>query len=240
MKTGDIIFDVSRDLNDQIEGAPYIRWTQDQLLSYLQEAVIELSAGYSQLFHKQVVVRLQTGDVWQEACDCTHILRVVGESTWDGKVIRRLTRQSDEDVFTWPGDVADKCARTQGTELSGYSISSIKDSQFKVYPPVAPGQSKYVLIECYAEPSTESMKSMDFDVPDRLVQAVKQWMLYRALIVDSENNPTIVQVADTHMKVYTALTQELHAESMKQEAKRDAGGSGVRAVQNGSSRQVSS
>ena len=241
MNAGTIIFDVSRDLNDQVDGAAYIRWTQGQLQSYLIEAVTQLSAVYKQLFHKQVVVRLKSGDVWQEACDCTHIIRIVGESTWDGTVTRQLREMSDESVYKWPGDVLDHCRpAAANSELAGYSISSVKDSMFKVYPPVAPGREKFVLAECYSQPGADEIASADYDVPDRIVQAVKQWMLYRALIVDSENNPTIVQVADTHMKVYTALVQELTMESKEQEMKQHASSGSVRAVQNGSSRQVSS
>lgn len=237
MNVGTIIFDVSRDLNDQVDGAAYIRWTQGQLHSYLIEAVTQLSALYKQLFHKQVVVRLKSGDVWQEACDCTHIIRVVGESTWDGTVTRQLREMSDESVYKWPGSVLDHCRPSSAdSELNGYSISSVKDSMFKVHPPVAPGREKFVLVECYSQPGEKELQSTSYDVPDRLVQAVKQWMLYRALIVDSENNPAIIQVADTHMKVYTALTQELSMESAKQEAEQHASSSGVRAVQNGSAK----
>lgn len=240
MNVGAIIFDVSRDLNDQVEGAPYIRWTQGQLHSYLIEAVVELSAIYEQLFHKKVVVRLRSGDVWQEACDCTHITRIIGESTWDGAIIRTLREMSDESVFTWPGEVVDHC-RPADSELNGYSISSVKDSEFRVFPPVQPGKTKFVLVECYAQPSSEEMQSTDFDVPDRLVQAVKQWMLYRAMIVDSENNPAIIEVAKTHLQVYHTLAlQELATESAKQEAERYASNSGVRAVSGSSSGKVSS
>ena len=38
---------------------------------------------------------------------------------------------------------------------------------------------------------------------------VKQWMLYRALSVDSENNPTITELANTHQKTYFNLMKAL-------------------------------
>ena len=43
MKASQIIFDVSRDLNDQVVGAEYVRWTEDQLRSYYAEALVSLA-----------------------------------------------------------------------------------------------------------------------------------------------------------------------------------------------------
>lgn len=238
MNVGDIIYGVSLDLNDQEVGGRYVRWTQEQLMFYLQEAVIELSASYRQLFEKRVVVRVTAGNLWQQACDCTHITRIVGETTADGTLLRTLREVTDNKAFEWPGDIAEHCQQAGHlTDLHSYSISATKDNEFRVFPPVAPPQAKYVLVECYGQPASADLKNMDFDIPDRLVQAVKQWMLYRALIVDSENNPAIVDVAKTHLQTYLALTKELSDESMKQEAARYAANvSDVRAVQGGGSR----
>ena len=230
-----IVYDVSRDLNDQVEGYSYIRWTSDQLASYLREAVVQLASSNRQFFTCTYVVHITPGAGWQTACDCTHIKRVVGECTADGQLIRRLVEKSDGNEYIWPGD--ETCV-TYGSDIYAYSINSIKDSEFMVYPPVSPKQDKYVMIECYGIPDVSD--PLTFDVPERFVQAVKQWMLYRALIIDAENNTAIANIANTHVQVYQRLVSELIAETKELEVEANGRNRDVRTVQDGSSGKVPS
>lgn len=230
-----IVFDVSRDLNDQYDGDSYIRWPADQLASYLREAVVQLAASYEQFFTCTYVVRVTPGAGWQSACNCTHIDRIIGECTADGRLIRRLIEKSDDNTYIWPD--SEMCV-SYGSDMYAYSINSVKDSEFTVYPPVSPKQDKYVLVECHGIPDVSD--PMTFDVPERFVQAVKQWMLYRALIIDAENNAAIANIANTHVQVYQRLVNELIVESKELELKTHGRNSDVRAVPNGSSGKVSS
>ena len=231
MKAIQIIFDVSRDLNDQVIGAEYVRWTEPQLLSYYQEALIALAEASKQDFTEEVVLPVAHGTGWQKACDCTEIMRIVGESDADGTVISYMTQRKDNDVFVWPGSTATTCLMTRLKHpevFNSYIINKNKSEMFRVYPPALPGQSRYVLAECYMEPDTSNM---DFDVPNKFVAAIKQWMLYRALIVDAENNAAIAEVAKTHLSTYASLYKAL-ADASKEQEDQHGANSSVRATQN--------
>ena len=230
MDVGTVIRQVSRDLNDQEAGHEYVRWPAEQLQSYLQEAVIELSSVYRSLFTKKIVVRVEPGNGWQRACDCTHVIRILGESGANGNVIRNLVQADNENG--WPGMIG-RCV-TPRTDIESYAINGSDDREFKVFPNILHGVVKYVLVECYIEPTGESMTE---DVPSRLIAAVKQWMLYRAMAIDSENNPAITQLANQHQQTYFTLYKALAAEAAELEAKQY--GSSVRAAQNPATSRVS-
>lgn len=230
MELGTIIRQISLDLNDQEPGHEYVRWPVEQLQSYVQEALIELSAVYRSLFTEQISVRVEAGNGWQRACDCTHILRVLGESDADGNVIRNLVQADNENG--WPGMIG-RCV-TPNTNIESYAINAANDREFKVFPPILPGVTKYILVECYIQPDGEDLSA---DVPTRLVSAIKQWALYRAMAVDSENNPTITQLANQHQQTYFTLYKALAAEAAELEVKQH--GSSVRAAQNGTPSGVS-
>lgn len=237
MLVSQLIQEVSRDLNDQVPGYEYTHWTYDQLFSYYSEILVELANAAKWLFTHTVVVPLEPGNVWQSTCECTHILRVVGECTEDGEVISYAQEKSDNNIYIWPqGEYPSRCDRVSDSSspFSAFTINRLHDSEFRVIPPISPlSSSRYALVECYRKPdSTEE----SFSLPDELLKPIKQWMLYRALIVDSENNADIRDVAKTHLQVYQSCLQLLKAENKEIEDKRN---DSVRTVQNRSSEQVS-
>lgn len=225
MKVSNVIREVSLDLNDQEPGYEYTHWTYEQLKTYLAEALLMVSERFSDKFVQHKVVKLSPGEVWQKACDCERIERVLGEVTEDGEhIIRRLSRVEDDETNTWSGP-ASQCH--MGGDLTGYSISSTVDTLFRVYPGVSRTDRKehYVLVECYVEPDGYDD---DTNIPATLVSIVKQWMLYRALSMDSENNPAITQLAASHRDTYFKLVEAEMARKLLEE---NADGR-VRAVSN--------
>lgn len=238
MKASDIIYGVSVDLNDQYEGAAYTRWTQSQLAAYYEEALLMAATAYPQLFYKTLVVQLEPGHGWQQACECTHIKRVLGESTEDGELISAMQEKKDANAYVWPGPFSAACSAksTESKAFTGYSINATKDNSFRVFPPILPTETRYVMVTCYVEPDATDL---ELDVPAQLVAVIKQWMLYRALIVDSENNPNIVEVAKTHLQTFSGLLAQIKSQSEK-EAREDERNSAVRTVQDSPSKQVSS
>lgn len=201
----------------------------------------ELASAAKWLFIHSVVVRLRVGGVWQRTCECTHILRVVGESTKDGEVLSYAQETADNNVYIWPnGGISARCDRVNGprsTKFTSYKIDRISDNQFTVYPPVTPfDPPRYALVECYRKPDSAEES---FSIPDELIQAIKQWMLYRALIIDAENNDAIRDIAKTHFQVYQNCLASLKAQDKEQEEKRD-GRDPVRAVQDSPSAPVQS
>lgn len=202
MNGADIIFEVSRDLNDQEPGYEYLRWSKSQLQSYLKEALTTLSRLFKDQFQHTLVVRVEPGGNWQKACNCSEVVRVVGEATAAGQLVRYLYRQDDVESNTWGGPVMSKCHSNASTyEMESYSVSSTDKSMFRVYPPVPAGVKKYVNIECFKAPTGD----LEEAIPDEMLAAVKQWMLYRALMMDSENNPTIASLAEKHYQTYEKL-----------------------------------
>ena len=51
---------------------------------------------------------------------------------------------------------------------------------------------------------------------------VKQWMLYRALAIDSENNATITKLAEQHKQTYFDLLKLAMAKQQAEEQQRDS------------------
>lgn len=248
MKTSEVIRDVSLDLNDQVPGYEYTRWTSDQLYSYLVEAYgfyLEeyLLAEYDSLFHTRRVVKILPGNGWQEACDCKHIVRVLGETTADGRHLHTLQRMDDEDNNTWFGLPRPTCGSSLGERLRGYSINKDDDRLFRVVPSVRGGQVRYVLVDCYTDPDDydRTPPGMDDTLPREFTGMAKQWMLHRALMVDSENNSTIITVADKHKETFFQLLTDYRQRKQREkenekELERDRRNSSVPPVQNRSSR----
>ena len=225
MKVSTIILEVSRDLNDQEPGYAFTHWEYPQLQSYLAEALLMVSERFSDRFMQHKIVKLVPGEVWQKTCDCERIERILGEVTRDGQqILRKLSRVTDDEDNIWSGPVS-KCH--SGGALTGYSISATVDNMFRVYPGVSRSDriDHYVLVECYVIPDGYDD---DTDVPAALVPMVKQWMLYRALSMDSENNPTITQLAASHRDTYFKLVE---AETARRLLEENADGR-VRAVSN--------
>jgi hypothetical protein len=233
MTVRDIIEDVSRDLNDQEQGYEYTRWSVAQLQTYLSEALINDSYLLKDLFHTEKVVRLRPGGDWQKVCDCSEIIRIVGECTEDGEVYRFFTRTYDDERLNWPGSVYPMCTNPDTDEPFSYAISSVDVNRFKVMPPVAPGQSRFVLLQCYKMPTGRSLTE---NVPDEMVAIVKQWMLYRALIMDSENSPTISTIAGTHLTTHDNLLKRAVDRREKEKAERERDADNLRAVRDQTTR----
>jgi hypothetical protein len=232
MLVSQIVHDVSVDLNDQVPGYEYTRWTREQLASYISEALLQLSAlpEIRRYFTKRVIIPLDAGYVWQGSCgECTQIVRVIGESNSAGSLLRTLRRLEDAEDNTWTGDVMNAhCAPSpKGYRMTGYTVNATDSSQFMVFPPVPYGQQRYVVAECYKEPDGTNMMT---EVPDKLLAIVKQWVLYRALMVDSENSPTIIGVAERHNQTYFKLIETMLSLEALKDNDDGADRSGVRGV----------
>lgn len=233
MTVQDIIEDVSRDLNDQEQGYEYTRWPVTQLQSYLAEALVNDSYLLKDLFHTEEVVKIAPGGGWQKVCGCSEIIRIVGECTEDGDVYRYLTRTYDDERLNWPGSVYPQCMEPETAEPVSYVISSVDIDRFRVMPPVPPGQDRYVLVQCYHRPDGRSLTD---EVPEEMVAMVKQWMLYRALIMDSENSPAISAIAGTHLTTHDNLLKRAVERREKEKAERERDADNLRAVRDQTSR----
>lgn len=233
MRTHDIIRQVSLDLNDQEPGYEYTHWPYEQLASYLQEALDYVYGALKYLFAAKVVVPLEYGDVWQSACQCDDIQRVLGTTDAEGtRILKRLRKRTDDDNILWRSPTAAICARGRTYEPESYMINATDHRSFMVFPPVpATAPRQYVMIECYMPPAVHSEEDMPFEITG----AVKQWMLYRAMMIDSENNTAIAEIGLKHRETFFKLVEDLAKMRLLEEAK-DEGNSAVRQAQDSSSR----
>lgn len=233
MTPSDVIREISFDLNDQEPGYEYVRWPREQLASYLQEALNYACLVLKDLFIDKVVVQLEPGDVWQEACDCEEIIRVLGLTDASGsRILKRLRRTADDGSLLWQGSDRSFCSYDRILSPESYTINSIDGKSFKVSPPVSGASSKtyYVLLECFSPPSVEDGDDIPFDI----TMAVKQWVLFRALMIDSENNQTIAQVATQHRDTFYKLITDIKTMRMMELTDDGARNNTAQPVQNNS------
>jgi hypothetical protein len=65
----------------------------------------------------------------------------------------------------------------------------------RVFPRVPPGETAYLAVRCAVRPTDFSDEAI---VPPELEPAVIQWVLFRAKMVDAENNVAVMQLALQH------------------------------------------
>lgn len=199
MLLSEIIREISVDLNDQEPGHEYTRWSVEQLQTYVREGLAIVSRTLKDLFTEQIIVKVLPGAGWQTACDCSAVLRIIGEVDKHGNILRYLSRGVDKVENTWPGNVHRCSANPRDYVMLGYTISATQDEQFRVVPPVPPGADRYVLVECYKRPAALNLGD---SVPDEISAVLSFYAQFRALSIDSENNPTIVALAKQHYQTF--------------------------------------
>lgn len=195
----DLVTRVSEDLNDQAVGHSFVTWSESQIRAYLVEALQVAYTARPDLFVSEHVFLLAPGSASQRPCACGQIKRVVGVCNAGGRVLYAIRKRRASDRLLWqgggcPGDPARYRVREYSIDVDGAS--------FTVDPPPPAGQDVYVLVECAVEPDD----TYDLDsVPVDLRAAIVQWALYRAKMVDSENNATIFAVAKEHKSTFFSL-----------------------------------
>ena len=196
----DVITEVSADLNDQEPGYEFARWSKDLLRAYFREAVSQISTVLSSWFVDTEIVKLTPGTGWQKTCNCYKIKRILGVCDKDGTVFRNLYRMSDDDMNVWAGPLR-RCPVKGDEEMLSYSINASTRDTFKILPAVPNKGTHYVLVECSKSPDGSDTSNVSEDS----IAIIKQWMLYRALSMDSENNQSIAAIAANHYKAFNDL-----------------------------------
>lgn len=191
----DVITQLSLDLNDPFHDA----WTVEQLEAYLREGIQNVFLERADLFTEVKVIRLDPCTVRQSVCDCERIIRVIGQTDANGRVIKGLRRKMTKDSLVWPRT---ECATSPAKfRLREYRIDN-DTSSFWVYPEPPAGQDTYVSVECSVAPT-------DFDgaveLHPEVEAAALQWAFYRACMVDGENNATMLNRAQIHRDTFYAL-----------------------------------
>ena len=220
MKVSELVDQLAVDLNDAAIGYEFTTWTKSQLKFYLREGMLIAFDNRPDLFGETQIIKVDPCSELQDTCDCTYILRVYGQSTKDGDIIKPLKQKKSVDEVKWTGR---KCLSSpKYFELTHYYIDNTTKKLW-LFPKVPGGLDIYVMIECAALPDLEG----DFEVTEEVRVAVYQWALGRALEMDSENNPTVAQIATSHFtlcfnllkaqkELHTVINQEIANEIRKQ------------------------
>lgn len=187
----------SVDLNDAAAGHEFTTWSREQLRAYIEEAVQIAFSERPDLFTELRVLKAQPCTMLQDICDCTSIRHVIGQSDKNGHVVKPL-RERRTEKLVWTGRTCPVLPKN--FELNEYMIDRQMDKLW-LWPQVPAGLDVYVLVECAVFPS--DIEAVDF--PDELAAAVIQWVLFRAKMVDGENNQAIVTVAEQHKKTFYEL-----------------------------------
>lgn len=199
MYVSSLLEQLAVDLNDAAPGHEFTAWSREQIRAYLIEGIQVAFTERPDLFIETVIIKVNPCSILQDTCDCTHIRRVIGQSTMDGRIIKELRQRSNNDKLRWTGRT---CPTSPDKfELKEYSIDNITDKLW-LYPQAPPGKDIYVLVECAKAP--DNIQD-DYDIATELLAAIKQWVLFRAKMVDGENNAAIIQVAMQHQNTFWKL-----------------------------------
>lgn len=194
MLVSSLLVSIADDLNDNENGFLFTTWKESLVVDWILEALQLSFTERKDLFNSLRVLEVDPCTTYQTACDCTSIRRVIGQSTESGRVIKELRKRSAT-ATSWTGRI---CAPRFNETLSEYAIEG-DTNQLWLYPPIAPGKKVYVLIECFVIPSSIDSS---FDIPEELVPAVRQWVLYRAKSMDEEMTQLMIQTAELHKQTF--------------------------------------
>lgn len=199
----DVVQQVSVDLNDYAPGYEFTTWTEPQLTAYVIEGLQVAYQVRPDLFLDAHVIKLDSGTSIQRPCGCTQVRRVYGVCDSTGRVLYGLRKRKDSDKLKWYGTVCPTDPRHY--RAREYSIDSEGDTIY-IEPAPPAGQDVFILVECAVAPTSDNIKATT-NIEPELVAPIIQWALYRAKMMDSENNSTIFAVAKEHKTTCFALLQ---------------------------------
>lgn len=197
MELDALCLQVANELNDAAPRHEFTSWSRGLVLSFIFDALRVLYQERSELFEKRVILTVTSEGV-SGGCGCTKYDRVWGQSDANGNILWPLRERVDDVKNVWTGA---RCSVSPNNfKLKSYSISD-NGTDLRVYPSPPRGYVFYILATCTEAPTEEETNSVD----DELVPAVIQWALFKAKMMDAENNPAIFNTAVTHQNTFWAL-----------------------------------
>lgn len=196
MNTQALILSISSDLNDNEDGFHNQTWTEQQIREWVAEGVTLVYDKRPDLFMEQKVIPVVPCSVIQDTCDCGVIRRVLGHATKDGRLLSIMRKQGLESSLQWRGT---SCRRAVGKyKPTSYALDAVTDTLY-VWPEMPPHEEAYILVECASRPDPDSINE---NVDDGYVTAVKQWVLWRAKSMDAELSSAAMSAAQMHYKAF--------------------------------------
>ena len=193
---------VSKYLVDHEDGYEFILWSEADLLSYLNLALQIVAEHNANLFTAQRAIPLQSGAVQDIPISCeSPYLRGVKIPGQELQLPRHIKTGPNSGIQQPQCTNSTRCGNTY--KMVGWSIASTDSTKIYVTPPVPEGVTGELILECYAPPTVSTIEA-PLDIPERLIPAIFELMLYYAYGVDIESSSMIAR-ADSHFARAFAL-----------------------------------
>lgn len=197
---------LSQDLNDlNPPGSLANRWSQSQLLRYLNEGLCHVFTLSPKSFLREMLVELEPGNL-QKICADGILHKVLGQTDETGLVIKPLPERNEELMVRWAKKVCSSSRPQDDFSLSGYTFNKGDAGYFTVYPAVPPNEQVFVKVLFMEKPKALSLSDLDSEINHgcTTMNAARQWALYSALAVDDES-AAAVNAAKGHIEVFFQL-----------------------------------
>lgn len=211
----DLLVRTARDLNDYFDHAPnkqFQRWSQDQLLSYWNEALCVMFSLNPSKFKCAKVAKLKPG-INQVFDDCKKVLSVVGVCDNDGNVLYEIEQETADKKLKWGGYRPRHCPPTfqhsRDFKLTSYRIATSQDGSLFVKPAVPYGVDVHLKFMCETPPEPFNLNELDSDVGANSCADITfgiHWVLFRALMVDEESQSSN-SLATQHLNLFLKLIE---------------------------------
>lgn len=183
----DIAFEVSKLLLDSSDcgtGVNFVRWSENDLIHYAKDAIIQISILKPDWFSEVKIMTARPGRVQQAPSGCDKVLKVLGVSgsvDADSPIASTVNERLS-------GIFPSKCSQSLNSKnykLSGYTIEGLSRTVFYVDPPVPVDGEVKLDILCTSVPDTNDK---DFNIPSWAHNLIVEWMMYRAYLAEEESS----------------------------------------------------
>lgn len=165
-----------------LQDEDHVRWPMPELLEWINDAARETILRRPSARSITKVLELAEGTLQEIAAPCVQVLDVVRNLGADGKTPGRIVRRIDRKLLD--DQQPDWHMQRKRAQIKHYTYDDRAAKSFYVYPPAVAGTKVEALI---AElPPTINDETQSIDMPPEYLNAMVNYMVYRALSKDSE------------------------------------------------------
>lgn len=211
---------VGDELNDIEPGYEHIRWPLAQLFEYLTEALEQIGALRPELFSIVETVKLRSGAAQPVPQTFSRLLDVSSNVHPDGSMGDPVlpANYTLARYFNKPS-----CVPTE-RKVSSFRVDPNNPRTFLVNPPALDYPPQYVqLIGQARAPAIASVRDdIDFSGGDIAMyfNALKDWMLYRAFMKDTESQSSMARAQQYYRSFYQFLNVKIQTDSFNKAQKK--------------------
>lgn len=201
LTVGVVARELSDYLVDQEPGYEFEHWTEENLLTYIRDALRILVLNFKGEFTTTRRLALQPGGRQALPRGCDSFVSVSAQVSKSGRVMSYLRRASSATIGVL--GVAPCPAGKRGYRARTYQADSSDKRTFVIEPPVPEGEIVYADVQCVCPPDVSSFES-ELALPSYLIPILKELVLYYAYGTDQES-VTARAYSETHWKNAAAL-----------------------------------